>query len=119
MKKPPAARATAKPFLRFHHSRELRVRTTRVLAAVDGAEDPTPHAEELANVVVELTEAGLAYFFTEPLEAAKVGFFLEQTASFGMSGALTMISPVIRTVIGGMDKDQLLVVSAHLRRFMR
>jgi hypothetical protein len=119
MKKTPVARAPAKPFLRFHHSTELRTRTNDVLAAIEKDADPTRHAEKLANLVVELTDTGLTAFFNEPLKAAKVGFLLEQTASFGLGGALTMISPVIRSVIGRMSKEQLLVVAVHLRRFMR
>ena len=119
MKKQPVSRVAAKPFLRFYHSRALRTRTNAVLAAIERDEDPTRHADKLANLVVELTDAGLTYFFSQPLKAAKVGFLLDQTASIGKSSALTMISPVIRNVICWMSKEQVLVVTTHLRRFMR
>lgn len=119
MKNRVIARAPARPFLRFYHSQELRTRTKQVLAAIEDDEDPTRHAEEFAALVVELTDAGLTYFFFEPLKAAKVGFLLEQSASFGLSGALTVMSPVIRNVISWMSKEQLLAVTTHLRRFMR
>jgi hypothetical protein len=119
MKKRVVAPATAKPFLRFHHSRQLRTRTDAVLAAIDRDEEPASHAEKLAAVVVELTEAGLNSFFVEPLKAAKVGFLLEQTATYGISSALMVVSPVLRNVISRMDGEQVLVVAAHLRRFMK
>jgi len=118
-KSPSGTRPAGRPFLRFHHSRELRTRTNEVLAAIEHDEDPTRHAQALAAVATELTEAGLTYFFIEPLEAAKVGFVVEQAAHFGRSSALTMLSPVIRNTMVWLDKDQLRVVATHIRRFMR
>lgn len=119
MKKPPVARAPARPFLRFYHSAALRTRTNEVLALIERDGDAARHADQLANVVVELTDAGLMYFFSEPLKAAKVGFLLEQSASFGLSSALAMMSPVIRNVICRMDEPQLREVASHLRQFVR
>lgn len=49
------------PSLRFHHSTELRTRTLAVLDALESADDPTEHREALAEVVMELTDVGLAY----------------------------------------------------------
>lgn len=101
------------------HSPALRTRTNEVLALIERDGDAARHADQLASVVVELTDAGLVDFLSEPLKAAKVGFLLEQSASFGLSSALAMMSPVIRNVIGRMDEPQLRVVATHLRRFVR
>jgi hypothetical protein len=119
MKKTAATRAPAKPFLRFHHSQQLRKRSDEVVAALERDEDPTRHAEKLAALVGDLTHTGMNYFFIEPLKAAKAGFLVEQTASFGMSSALMVITPVIRNVICRMSGEQLLVVADHLRRFAK
>ena len=119
LKKAVATRAPAKPFLRFHHSQELRTRTNDVLGDIERDEDPSVHAERLATVVGELTDAGLRYFFMEPLKAAKVGFLVEQTASLGMSSTLMVITPVVRNVVCRMSGEQLQVVATHLRRFTK
>jgi hypothetical protein len=54
---------SGKPSIRFFHSAPLRARTTRVLAAIARDEDPTRHVGALASVVVDLTQAGLDYYF--------------------------------------------------------
>lgn len=107
------------PSLRFYHSKALRARTLTVLDALEAAEDATDHADALAEVVLELTETGLAYFFLKPVQAAKVGFVPTQTTKVGLGGILRVMGPVARRVIGGMDHHQLLTVSSHIRDLMK
>lgn len=54
---------SAKPFLRFYHSAELRAKTDAVLSTLEGARDPAMHRDALANLAVELTNAGLDCYF--------------------------------------------------------
>jgi hypothetical protein len=110
--------ASAKPSLRFFHSAALRRRSNEVLAAMERDNDPTQHARALSSLVVDLTEAGLGYYFLKPLQQAKVGFVARQTASLGMAGALRMMSPVIRTILAGTNATQLRVISRHIRELM-
>jgi hypothetical protein len=49
---------TARPFLRFHHSVELREKTERTLVALESAADVARHRDVLAEPVVEFTSAG-------------------------------------------------------------
>ena len=130
-RKPAAKRATsakpvtagsgssAKPFLRFYHSEELRKRTMAMLKALEGARDPTVHRGALAEIAVELTNGGLDYYFIQPLKVAKAGFIVEQSAGLGMTGVQQLMGSVIRNVIGRMDGPQLLSVGHSLRRFMQ
>ncbi len=111
--------ATAKPSLRFYHSKELRTRTLALLDAIDEAEDATRHREKLSDLVVALSEAGMSYFYLEPLKLAKVGFVTRQSANFGMSGALRVVSPMVRTVLGMMDDKQLRAVGKFIRGLTR
>ena len=106
------------PYLRFYHSEPLRAKTLSVLEALETAEDPTSHRDALAEVVLELTEAGLAYYFVKPVQAAKVGYVADQTTKLGIIGILRVMGPVARRVIGGMSADQLLSVSEHVRHLM-
>ena len=90
-----------------------------MLKALESARDPTAHRGSLANLAVELTNAGLDYYFIKPLKLAKAGFVVEQSASLGMTGVQQLMGSVIRNVIGRMDGSQLLSVGNSLRQFMR
>lgn len=107
-----------KPHIRFLHSEELRKKTIELLDSLEHAEDPKQYRDELRDLVVELTDVGMNYFFIKPLELAKVGFVTQRSAKLGMAGAQKMMGKVIRKIIGGMDQNQLLVVSGYIRQLM-
>jgi len=107
--------AAAKPFLRFYHSAELRKKMLAVLTALERAPDPEKHRENLADLVVELTESGMDYYYLRALKLGKAGFVVEQSARLAMAGAVRLIGSVSRTFIVRMDAAQLLVVSRHIR----
>ena len=109
---------SAKPSLRFFHSAALRTRSNKVLTAIEQDADPTEHVGALSSLVVDLTEAGLSYYFLKPLQQAKVGFVTRQTATFGMAGALRVLSPIIRRVLAGTNATQLRVIAGHIRQLM-
>ena len=108
-----------KPFLRFHHSEALRKKTLAVIVDVEQAEDPASHRDALADLVVELTDSGLDYFFMKQLKLARPGFLVEQSASLGMVGTQRVMGTVIRQVIARMDGPQLLSVCGSIRQLMR
>ncbi len=114
-----SAESTARPYLRFYHSRELRTKTNAVLTTLAQARDPTLHRGTLANLAVELTNAGLDYYFLQPLKLAKAGFVVEQSAGLGLVGVQQLMGSVIRSIVGRMDGPQLLSVGTSLRQFMR
>lgn len=108
----------AKPFLRFHHSQQLRVKTLEVLETVENAESATAHAGQLTELVVELTASGMDAFFLQSLKAAKANFVVQQSAALGLSGVQKVMGTVIRNILGRMDDRQLLSVCGSIRRFM-
>jgi hypothetical protein len=109
---------SAQPFLRFYHSKSLRAKTLAVLTTLEKAEDGTEYRDALADVVVELTDCGMDYFYLRPLKLAKVGFLTQQSANFGMSATTSVLGGVIRNVIGRMDSPQLLTVCNYIRQLM-
>jgi hypothetical protein len=111
--------ASGEPFLRFHHSQALRKKTLVVLEKLEAAPDPTQHRMALADVVVELTRAGMDAYFMQPLRTSKAGFITEQSAGLGMAGAVQVIASVMRNIVGSMGAPQLLSVCQSLRQFMR
>lgn len=116
--KPKPHAKSADPHLRFHHSADLRKRTLAVLEALEGAEDPAEHRDELAEIVVELTHSGLDAYFMAPLKLAKAGFMVQQSANLGMAGAKQVMGSVIRNIIGRMEAPQLVSVCGSIRGFM-
>jgi hypothetical protein len=107
-----------KPFLRFHHSQELRTRTLEVLEAVEGAEKATEYSGRLTDLVLELTDSGMNHYFLQPLKATKANFLVQQSAALGLSGVQKVMGTVIRKILGRMDDRQLLSVCGSIRQFM-
>ncbi len=107
--------AAQEPSLRFYHSKALRKRTDTVLSALEAAPEKPHHGDAVADLVAELVDAGMDYYFLVPLKQAEVGFLKEQSARLGMTGAVTLINSVSRKFIVRMDSAQLLVVASHIR----
>lgn len=108
----------SKPFLRFYHSAALRQKTLSVLRTLEQAQDAAAHRDDLAGIVVDLTNSGIDYYFMKPLELAKPGFIVQQAANLGLAGAQRVMGSVIRNIIGRMDRPQLLSVCGSIRRLM-
>jgi hypothetical protein len=108
----------SQPFLRFYHSKSLRAKTLRVLGTLDKAKDSTQYRDALADVIVELTDSGMEYYFLRPLKLAQVGFLTQQSANLGMAATTRVLGSVIRNIIGRMDHPQLLTVCSHIRQLM-
>ncbi|MBI1318294.1 MAG: hypothetical protein GC168_04985 [Candidatus Hydrogenedens sp.] len=107
-----------KPYYRFIHSKALRNRTLALLDAIDTDDDPTVHRNGLADHIVELTDAGMSYFFLEPLKKLKMSFVVNQSASLGIGSTLRIMGPVVRNIVGRMDKKQLRQLSKIMRKMM-
>jgi hypothetical protein len=107
------------PALSFHYSEELQGRMIAVLTALEEAADPEEHRDALADLVADLTESGMDFYFLRALRLANAGYVAQQSARLSMSGAVKMISSVCRRFIMRMDKDQLLAIAAHIRGLAR
>ena len=106
------------PYLRFRHSEELQEKTIELLDTLEQTEDPKQYRDALGDLVLELTNAGLDYYFIKPLKLAEVGFMTQQTANLGMAGAQRVMGPMIRRIIRGMDKNQVLIICGYIRQLM-
>jgi hypothetical protein len=113
-----AVETGSKPFLRFHHSQELRAKTIEMLEAVENAERATAHSGRLIELVLELTDCGLDQYFLQSLKATKANFVVQQSAALGLSGVQKVMATVIRNIVGRMDDRQLLSVCGSIRKFM-
>jgi hypothetical protein len=108
-----------KAYFRFYHSEELREKTVKVLDMIEQSENPKQYRDALGDIIVELTNTGMNYFFIKPLELAKVGFVTQKSAKLGMAGTQRVIGSVMRRIIGGMNESQLLIICSYIRQLMR
>lgn len=108
----------SEPFLRFYHSKALRKNTLSLLDTLERAQDAAAHRDALANVIIELTSSGMNFYFMKPLKLAKAGFIVQQSATIGMAGVQQVMGSVIRSIIGRMDRPQLLSVCGSIRQLM-
>lgn len=108
----------SRPFLRFHHSHELRVKTLEVLVAIESAEKATAYSGQLTELVLELTDSGMDQYFLQSLKATKANFVVQQSAALGLAGVQKVMGTVIGNILGRMDDRQLLVVCGSIRKFM-
>lgn len=116
-KTPRAAKASVahEPSMRFYHSEALREKTDEVLSALEAHPGRKNHGEAVSDLVSDLIDAGMDYYFLKALKAADVGFVAEQSARLGMSGAVKLISSVSSKFLARMDHAQLTVVATHIR----
>ncbi|MBZ4193449.1 MAG: hypothetical protein LAE24_03985 [Candidatus Contendobacter sp.] len=110
--------STPLPSLRFCYAEALHAKILNLLETLEQAEDPAKHRSALGDLVVELTNAGMDDYFIKPLQLAKVGFVVQQTANLGVAGATRIMAPMIRNIIGRLDKTQLLTISGYIRQLM-
>ena len=110
--------ANPKPYLKFKHSVALRKRTLKVLDAIDEDDDPVAHRKDLSDIIVELSETGLHYFFIAPLNKLKMGFVVNQSANLGVNGTMRVLGPTVRNIVSRMDKKQMRSVSKQMRAMM-
>lgn len=106
-------------FLRFYLPAEMQVKVDAVLAQIEESPEPASHSEALADLVVELTDAGMNYFYLRALKSAQVGFVVEQSARLALSGAASLISSVCRRYLVRMDDAQLAAIVRHIRELAR
>ncbi len=106
---------TAQPSIRFFHSTELKEKTDAVLSALESNPDYTKHGDAMADLVSELIDAGMDYYFVKALKQAKIGFISEKSAMLGIASAVKLISSVSRKFIVRMDTNQLTVVASHIQ----
>ncbi len=107
--------AAHEPSMRFYLSKALHQKMDDVLSALEAHPARKNHGEAVSDLVSDLIDAGMDYYFLKPLKVADVGFVAEQSARLGMTGAVTLIGSVSRKFLTRMDHAQLMVVATHMR----
>ena len=95
----------------FRISPELMERAQAALRAV--REDPSDEDEvnALLEVILELTDHGMDFYYLEPLRRARAGTITTTAARVGLAAAGRGIPAIIRRVISSLDEGQLLSIA--------
>jgi len=75
-------------------------------------------SRELIDLVVELTDVGLAYFFLHPLELADVGAIRRQGVKVALGTAGRVLPAVVRSTVGSMNERQLLKIADFIEHIV-
>jgi hypothetical protein len=110
----PAKRTQPVTRLSFPLSEELRQQTVETLAKLRESSDRRQHIPLLSDLISELTETGLEYFFVHSLKQAGVGLIGVSTAKLGIASTSKGIPVVINRLVGLMSNDQLLAVAEFI-----
>ena len=86
---------------------ELRKRAEAIIEKVRSDTTPKAHADELIEIIGELTHTGLHSYFLAPLERVEVGTLALGTAKLGVAAAGKSLPTLVRRVLGKMSDDQL------------
>lgn len=92
----------------FEISPELMARAEEALAAVRAEPGHTPNVDALVEVILELTDRGMDFYYLEPLRRARVSAMATSAARLGFAAASRGIPAIIRRVVSSLDEEQLL-----------
>lgn len=95
----------------FPVSSELHARVIEVVSALREAERASDRVSELVEVVVEMTDRGLGYYFLRPLELAGIGRISRATAKVGIASASKGIPLIVKRVLASASDEELLALA--------
>ncbi len=98
----------------FRISPELMERAQAALQAV--REDPSDEVrvETLVEVILELTDRGMDFYYLEPLRRAQTGPITTSAARLGLAAAARGIPAIIRRVVSSLDEEQVLSIAGFV-----
>ena len=105
---------TESPRIGFRISPELAARTESAVAGVRQDPADRDRVDELVEVVLEMTDVGLDYYYLEPLRRARVGAMATGAAKLGLATAERSIPPIVRRVLTGLDAEQILEIAEFI-----
>ena len=86
---------------------ELRLRAEQIVERLRADPDKKQHAAELVEVVVDMTDHGLHYYFLHPLEEARVGAMTRKAVEMALGTAGRTLPMVVRKTVKSLNDDQL------------
>lgn len=98
----------------FQISADLRRRAESVVETIRSDPDKKKHAPALVEVVLEMTDAGLHFYFLHPLERAGVGVVTRSAVDLAIGTAGRTLPMVVRKTIQSLNDEQILTIAEFL-----
>lgn len=90
---------------------DLRHRAEEVIRLLRSDSDPQRHIPALVEVVLDMTDRGLHYYFLHPLEQAGVGIMTRKAVNLAIGTAGRTLPVVVRKTVGSLTDDQVLSIA--------
>lgn len=87
---------------------DLLLRAESIVDRLRTDPDRKRHAPELVEIVLELTDRGLHYYYLHPLEEARVGTMTRKAVELAIGTAARALPMVVRKTVGSLSDEQLL-----------
>lgn len=101
-------------FLGFPLSEELTARVEEIVQDIKGTEDKRQHALKAFQVISDLSDVGLDFFFIQTLKRAGLGKIKMIAVEGAIKTGKRAILTVGKQIIKGMSNEQLLVIAETL-----
>lgn len=95
----------------FRITPELAERAEAAVRAVRRDPSAEDHVEELVEVILELSERGMDFYYLEPLRRAGAGTIATSTARLGIAAAGRDLPTIIRRVLASLDPQQVAAIA--------
>lgn len=105
-------------FAAFPLEEQLEQRVYGFIEEMRTTEDRTTHRQELAEIVRLLTDAGLEYYFWEPVKLTKLGAVTQKMIRVGMNSGKKTLNVIASKVIKGFTNEQMLTISEFLESLL-
>lgn len=102
----------------YEISPELRARVLQAVEEVRRDPSDEGNVGELVDVVVELTDCGLEYFFLYPLEQAAVGLVTRKGVELALGATGRTLPPVVRRTVRSLTEEQLLHIAEFIEHML-
>lgn len=102
----------------FEISRELRGRVLQAVEEVRREPNDKANVGKLVDVVIELTDCGLEYFFLYSLEQAAVGLVTRKGVELALGAAGRTLPPVVRRTVRSLSEEQLLQIADFVEHIL-
>ena len=105
-------------FAAFPLEEELQQRVYMFIEEMRATEDRAPFRKELAEIVRLLTDAGLEYYFWEPVKLTKLGPVTQKMIRVGMNSGKKTLNVIASKVIKGFTNEQMLTIAEFLESLL-
>ena len=97
-------------YLSYPLTPEIQENALQLIEKMKKSENRKIYSKELINLILELTDVAVDYFFYNPVKLAKVNMIGKSAVDLALKTAKRAVGVIAGKVIGGMSDVQLLII---------